>query len=122
MSLIILLKAIVDANDTRIAFVANQILLRKPKVVGIFRLTMKKDSDNFRASAIQDVMDQLKASGVLVIIYERTLEIGQYHGYQVLNNLKNFKQISDVIVVNRFSKELNDVLYKIYTRDLFNRD
>lgn len=118
-----IIQAIVDANTTRKDFVAEQILKRKPKTVGIYRLTMKTDSDNFRASAVQGIMKRIKAKGVEVIIHEPVLKDGdKFFNSLVVNNLDEFKKKSDVIVTNRLSDDLQDVLEKIYTRDLFTRD
>ena len=116
-----MIEAIVKSNDTRKRHIADMILERNPKVVGIYRLTMKSGSDNFRASAIQSVIKYLRAENVKVIIYEPTLN-DTFEGVDVINNLSNFKKLSDVIVVNRYNDELNDVQEKIYTRDLYCRD
>ncbi len=117
-----LIKAVVDANRTRKDFIAESILLRNPKVVGIFRLVMKSGSDNFRASAIQGVMKRIKAKGVEVVIYEPALDQERFFNSRVLTNLSEFKRISDVIIANRRSAQLSDVEGKIYTRDLFGSD
>lgn len=117
-----LIQAIVDANRTRKDFIANSILKRNPKVVGVYRLVMKSGSDNFRASAMQGVMKRLKAKGVEVVVYEPSLKEQQFFGSQVLSNLSIFKQKSDIILANRISKDLEDVLEKVYTRDLFGND
>ena len=116
-----MIEAIVKSNDTRKRHIADMILERNPKVVGLYRLTMKSGSDNFRASAIQSVIKYLRAENVKVIIYEPTLN-DTFEGLEVVNNLSNFKKLSDVIVVNRYNDELNDVQEKIYTRDLYCRD
>ncbi|MDO9592463.1 MAG: nucleotide sugar dehydrogenase [Erysipelotrichaceae bacterium] len=114
--------AIVDANRTRKDHVADMILARKPKVVGIYRLTMKMDSDNFRQSAIQGVMKRIKAKGIEVLVYEPTLNAEDFFNSRVIKELDEFKKISDVIVANRLSDEIRDVVDKVYTRDLFSRD
>ncbi|MBE0505958.1 MAG: nucleotide sugar dehydrogenase [Marinospirillum sp.] len=117
-----LIKAIVDSNTTRKDFIADSILARKPKIVGIYRLVMKSGSDNFRASAIQGVMKRIKAKGVEVVVYEPALQEDSFYNSRVIKNLDEFKQISDVIVANRRSENLADVENKIYTRDLFGSD
>ena len=120
-----LISAIVDANSMRKDFIADSIISKSPKVVGVHRLIMKSGSDNFRASSIQGVMKRIKAKGIEVVIYEPVLtEQGEnefFHS-KVVSNLDDFKQISDVIVANRMVDELNDVKTKVYTRDLFSRD
>jgi len=117
-----LIKAIVDANRTRKDFISDEILARNPKVVGIYRLVMKSGSDNFRASAIQGVMKRLKAKGVEVVVYEPVLKEEAFFNSRVVNDLNEFKIISEVIVANRRSADLQDVESKIYTRDLFGSD
>lgn len=117
-----LIGAIVDANTTRKDHIADSILKREPKVVGIYRLTMKTDSDNFRASSIQGVMKRLKAKGVEVVIYEPVLKEDSFFNSRVIRDFEEFKFISDVIVTNRVSDELSNVQNKIYTRDLYGRD
>lgn len=117
-----LIRAIVDANITRKHFIADSILNRNPKVVGIYRLTMKAGSDNFRASAIQDVIELIKAKGVEVVIYEPQLHEETFSGARVIHDLGEFKSLSDVIVANRPSRALDDMLDKVYTRDLFGSD
>jgi UDPglucose 6-dehydrogenase len=119
-----MIKAVVDANNIRKQFVADQILEKNPKVVGVYRLTMKSNSDNFRASAIQGVMENIKAKNVPIIIYEPTLEDGsEFAGCKVVNDKARFKTESDVILANRFDADvLGDVEDKVYTRDLFRRD
>lgn len=117
-----LIKAIVDANETRKEFIADSILKRKPEKVGFYRLIMKTGSDNFRASAIQGVIRKIKAEGIEVVIYEPALEESEFFHSQVIKDLNEFKQVSDVIVSNRMSDELTDVIDKVYTRDLFGSD
>lgn len=117
-----LISAIVAANRTRKDHIADEILARKPEVVGIYRLTMKSQSDNFRASAIQGVMKRIKAQGVPVVVYEPTLQENEFFHSRVIRDLEEFKTISDVIVTNRWAEELRDVEEKVYTRDLFDRD
>lgn len=117
-----LISAIVESNRTRKDYIAQEIINKNPKVVGIYRLTMKSGSDNFRASAIQGIMKRIKAKGIEVIVYEPTLKEETFFNSKVINNLEEFKRLSDVIVVNRNSEELKDVKEKIYTRDLFFRD
>ncbi|WP_416386118.1 nucleotide sugar dehydrogenase [Alkalithermobacter thermoalcaliphilus] len=117
-----IMTAVVDANRTRKDHIAEMILKRNPRIVGIYRLTMKMDSDNFRQSAIQGVMKRIKAKGIEVVVYEPALkEDGFYHS-RVIKDFDEFKQISDVIVANRLSDEIKDVVDKVYTRDLFSRD
>ena len=117
-----IISAIVDANRTRKDHIAEQIIKLKPKIVGIYRLTMKTNSDNFRASSIQGIMKRIKGEGIEVVIYEPTLKENTFYNSKVIRNLDEFKKMSDVIVSNRLSKELFDVEDKVYTRDLFNRD
>lgn len=117
-----IMTAIVDANRTRKDHVAEMILKRKPKVVGIYRLTMKMDSDNFRQSAIQGVMKRIKAKGIEVVVYEPVLQEETFYNSKVIKDLDEFKNMSDVIVANRLSDDLREVEDKVYTRDLFSRD
>lgn len=117
-----LISAIVEANDTRKCHISDMILERNPKTVGIYRLTMKSGSDNFRASAIQDIMKKLRAEGVKVVIFEPTLSAAEFEKYPVNNDFTSFKSECDVILANRMNSELSDVSEKVYTRDLYSRD
>lgn len=117
-----IIEAIVKSNSTRKDFIAEQILKRDPEVVGIYRLTMKTDSDNFRQSSIQGIMKRIKAKGITVVIYEPTLKDEEFYHSKVIRDFEEFKKMSDVIVVNRLTDELNDVMDKVYTRDLYTRD
>ncbi len=118
-----MIEAVVKSNVVRKEFIADTILKRNPKTVGVFRLTMKSNSDNFRASAIQDIIKHLRANAVNVIIYEPTLQDGsEFVGNKVVNDMNTFKSQSDVILANRFDPSLADVEEKVYTRDLFRRD
>ena len=117
-----LIEAIVKSNDTRKEFIANDILSKNPNVVGIYRLTMKSGSDNFRSSAIQDIIRLIKAEGKEVVIYEPALNEPEFNGCPVINDIDEFKTTSSLILANRFSSDLFDVSEKIYTRDLFSRD
>lgn len=117
-----LIGAIVDANSTRKDFIADRIISRNPKIVGIYRLTMKSNSDNFRQSAIQGIMKRIKAKGIEVVVYEPTLNDELFFNSRVIKDLNEFKKIADVILVNRFSEDIADVMDKVYTRDLYFRD
>ena len=115
-----LISAIVDANSTRKDYIAHSIIKKNPKIVGIYRLTMKTGSDNFRASSIQGIMKRIKSKGIKVIVYEPELHKDNFYNSKVLTDLDKFKKISSLIVANRMNKELDDVNHKVYTRDLFN--
>lgn len=117
-----LISAIVESNRTRKNHIAQMIIDREPKIVGIYRLTMKTGSDNFRASSIQGIMKRIKAKGIEVVIYEPTYQGKIFYDSKVINDIEEFKRISDVIVVNRMNAEIEDVREKIYTRDLYERD
>jgi len=117
-----LIQAIVDSNTTRKDFVADSIIARRPKIVGVYRLIMKSGSDNFRASSIQGVMKRIKAKGIEVVVYEPVLTEDEFFNSRVIKDLEEFKKISDVIIANRKSDELADVNAKVYTRDLFGGD
>ena len=117
-----LIGAIVDSNETRKEFITSQILQKKPKVVGIFRLIMKLGSDNFRSSAIQGIIEKLQAKNVEVVIFEPTIQEANFEGISVIKDFEGFSLKSDVIVANRFDPILENVKDKIYTRDIFNSD
>jgi UDPglucose 6-dehydrogenase len=117
-----LMHAIVEANTVRKEFIAESILKRNPKVVGIYRLIMKSGSDNFRNSSIQSIMLQIAARGISVIVYEPTLKVGEFLGYKVLSDIESFKEKADVIVANRIVEDIRDVIDKVYSRDLFGKD
>ena len=117
-----LIRAIVDSNRTRKDHIADQIIAKNPGVVGVYRLTMKANSDNFRASAIQGVMKRIKAKGIKVIVYEPTLQEKEFFKSEVINDLDKFKELSDVIITNRLTAEIKDVEDKVYTRDIYKRD
>ena len=117
-----LIQAIVTANSTRKEFITEEVLSKKPEVVGIYRLTMKSGSDNFRSSAIQDIIKNLRANNIKVIIYEPTLNKEEFDGFKVVNDINEFKNTSSIILANRQEELLNDVKEKVYTRDLYARD
>ena len=117
-----IISAIVEANRTRKDFIAERIIEKNPKVVGIYRLTMKSNSDNFRQSSIQGVMKRIKAKGVEVVVYEPAMKEESFFNSKVIRSIDEFKKVSDVIVANRFNEELKDVREKVYTRDLYFRD
>ncbi len=117
-----IISAIVDANRTRKDFIADRILAKQPKTVGVYRLTMKSGSDNFRQSAIQGVMKRIKAKGIEVVVYEPTLSEERFYNSRVIRDLSEFKEISDVILANRYHADIADVMGKVYTRDLYFRD
>ncbi len=117
-----LISAIVESNNTRKEHIAKEIINKSPKIIGIYKLAMKSGSDNFRTSAIQDVMEKIKSNGIEIVIYEPTLQEDTFKNNKVIKNIDEFKNISDIILVNRYDESLKDVKDKIYTRDLFLRD
>lgn len=117
-----LIKSIVDSNDTRKKHIANMILTKNPNIVGVYRLTMKTGSDNFRASAMQGIIKLLEENNINIVIYEPTYIFDKFENYDVINDLKEFKSRCDVIIANRIEKELEDIIDKVYTRDLYTRD
>jgi len=117
-----LVKAIVDSNKTRKQFIAESILKLNPKIVGVFRLTMKSGSDNFRSSSIQDVMKILHEKGIEVVIFEPILSSSEFNGYKVIKDINEFKKSCDIIIANRDSELLQDVKDKLFTRDIYKKD
>ncbi len=117
-----IISAIVESNATRKEYIAGEIIKKAPKVVGVYRLTMKSGSDNFRESAIQGVMEKIREAGIEMVIYEPALKVENFNGYKVVKDLTEFKQVSDVILANRKEEALKDVAGKVYTRDVFERD
>ena len=113
-----LISAIVESNKSRKQFIADQIMKKKPNMVGVYRLTMKSGSDNFRSSAIQDIIYILKRNGIQVIVYEPTVD--SYENFELMNDLEKFKELSDIVLANRYDKELDDIKSKVYTKDIFN--
>ena len=117
-----LISAIVDANRTRKDFIADKIIEKAPKCVGVYRLTMKAGSDNFRQSSIQGVMKRIKAKGIPVVVYEPSLKEDFFFNSKVIKNIQKFKDCCDIIIANRYHDEIEDVIDKVYTRDLYFRD
>lgn len=117
-----LVEAIVESNDTRMKFIANRILEKKPGTVGVYRLIMKKDSDNYRESALMKILDLLKHSDIRIVIYEPSLKEIDFEGFKIMNDLSNFLKTSDIILANRLTPEIQTAKDKIYTRDIFNKD
>ena len=117
-----LISAIVEANTVRKDFIANSIINKNPKVVGVYRLIMKSGSDNYRESSVQGVMKRIKAKGINVIVYEPVLKEEQFYNSKVIKSLEEFKKLSDIIIANRITKEIKDIESKVYTRDIFNTD
>ena len=117
-----MIEAIVKSNDTRKEYIADVISKRSPRKVGIYRLTMKADSDNFRSSAIQGVIDRLKDKNIDVVIFEPTLSVDEFNGCDVIHSFSDFVNISDVILANRLEPEIEKVKSKVYTRDVYNRE
>ena len=117
-----LISAIVDANSIRKDFIADSIINKNPKVVGVYRLTMKSGSDNYRSSSIQGIIKRIKAKGIEIIIYEPVIQEVEFLYSKVIKDLDEFKKLSDLIVANRISDDISDVKDKVYTRDLFNGD
>lgn len=110
------------SNDTRKDFIVNQIVQKAPRIIGVYRLTMKSNSDNFRESSVQDIMKRLRMKGAAIVIYEPSLCADTFEGSRVIRSLAEFKEMCDVILANRYDEELHDVKDKIYTRDLYCRD
>ena len=117
-----LIEAIVKSNQTRKEHIANMIKKHYPKIVGVYKLAMKKDSDNFRESAIKEIMEKLRDNGIEVIVYETSLKDTSYEGYKVINDIKEFNKLSDIIIANRKDEKLKTLTKPIYTRDIFNKD
>lgn len=117
-----IIRAIVDANSTRKDFIAEQVFTHNPEVVGVYRLTMKYDSDNFRQSSIQGVMKRIKAKGIKVVVFEPAMKEPEFFKSEVIRDLAEFKKVSDIIIANRWNEELSDVKEKVYTRDMYGRD